>query len=395
MFNRNLIVLSLAQIFSFTAAPITVFLSGIIGSTMINDKSFATLPAALMVVGTAIGSIFASYIMSIKGRKFGFMFATIITSFSALTASYSIYENIFFIYCFSNLFIGIGHAFVAQYRFAAAESVKKEYAPTAISLILFASMIGALIGPNVATLTKDLIPSVIYSGSYIFLSILTIIPFFLFLFYSNEKLTTFYKTKSYNGRNYLDLFLQPKFIQAVVVSGLAYCTMSFLMTATPISMHVLNHISLEKTGFVIIFHILAMFLPSLITGNLIKKFGNNNIMYSGVVILFISILFNFYDQSFFNYLVGLILLGLGWNFLFIAGTSLLITSYEPEEKFRAQGMNDFIVFSTQALGALTAGLLLSFFGWKLINILCIPLLIIIILTIFISDKKQKSIIKLQ
>jgi MFS family permease len=256
-------------------------------------------------------------------------------------------------------------------------------------------MIGALIGPNVATLTKDLIPSVIYSGSYIFLSILTIIPFFLFLFYSNEKLTTFYKTKSYNGRNYLDLFLQPKFIQAVVVSGLAYCTMSFLMTATPISMHVLNHISLEKTGFVIIFHILAMFLPSLITGNLIKKFGNNNIMYSGVVILFISILFNFYDQSFFNYLVGLILLGLGWNFLFIAGTSLLITSYEPEEKFRAQGMNDFIVFSTQALGALTAGLLLSFFGWKLINILCIPLLIIIILTIFISDKKQKSIIKLQ
>ena len=387
MFNRNLIVLSLAQIFSFTAAPITVFLSGIIGSTMINDKSFATLPAALMVVGTAIGSIFASYIMSIKGRKFGFMFATIITSLSALTASYSIYENIFFIYCFSNLFIGIGHAFVAQYRFAAAESVKKEYAPTAISLILFASMIGALIGPNIATLTKDIIPTSVYTGSYFFLSILTIIPFFFFLFYSNEKSISIDKSNNYIGRTYLELFFQPKFIQAVVGSGLAYCTMSFLMTATPISMHINNHISLGKTGFVIMFHILAMFLPSPITGNLIKKIGINKVMYCGTFLLLISIFFNSINQTFFNYFIGLILLGLGWNFLFISGTSLLITSYRPEEKFRAQGLNDFIIFSTQALGALSAGFLLSILGWQLINLLCIPLLIIIIVTIFISEKK--------
>ena len=112
---------------------------------------------------------------------------------------------------------------------------------------------------------------------------------------------------------YLEFFLQPKFIQAVVCSGLAYCTMSFLMTATPISMHIHNNISLGKTGFVIMFHILAMFLPSLITGNLIKKFGNNKIMYMGVLILLISIFFNFINQTFYNYFIGLILLGLGWN----------------------------------------------------------------------------------
>ena len=393
MFNKNLIILSLAQIFSFTAAPITVFLSGIIGSSMVDDKSLATLPAALMIIGTAIGSILASYIMSLIGRKFGFMLATIITSLSSLIASYSIFENIFFIYCLSNLFIGVGSAFVAQYRFAAAESVKDEYAPTAISIILFASMIGALIGPNIATLTKDVIPSQIYSGSYIFLSFLTIIPFFFFLFYSDEKLVNINNKNNYAGRTYLELFLQPKFIQAVVGSGLAYCTMSFLMTATPISMHIQNHISLGKTGFVIIFHILAMFLPSLITGNLIKKFGNNKIMYIGVIILFISILFNFINQSFYNYFLGLILLGLGWNFLFISGTSLLMTTYNPDEKFRAQGLNDFVVFSTQAVGALSAGLLLNLFGWKLINLFCIPLLIIIIFTILIAEYNQKSLIK--
>ena len=393
MLNRNLIVIILAQIFSFTAAPITVFLSGIIGSTMIEDKSLATLPAALMIIGTAIGSIFASYLMSVKGRKFGFMIATIITSSSALIASYSIYENIFFLYCLSNLFIGVGHSFVHQYRFAAAESVIKEYAPTAISFILFASMIGALIGPNIATFTKDIIPEVIYSGSYIFLSILTIIPFFLFLFYSNDQLEKTKEGNDIKGRTHLELLIQPKFIQAVVGSGFAYCVMSFLMTATPISMHVHNKISLGKTGFVIMFHILAMFIPSLITGKLIKKFGNNKIMYSGVIILLIAILFNFLNQNFISYLLGLTFLGLGWNFLFISGTSLLMTSYSPAEKFRAQGLNDFIIFSTQAVGALSAGLLLNIFGWKIINILCIPLLFIIIITIFISDKKQNSIIK--
>ena len=393
MFNKNLVILALSQIFSFTAAPITVFLSGIIGSNMIDEKSLATLPAALMIVGTALGSIFAAYLMSIKGRKFGFMLATIITSCSALIASYSVYENLFITYCMSNFFIGVGHAFVSQYRFAAAESVDREFIPTAISIILFASMIGALIGPNVATITKDIIPSMIYSGSYIFLSILTFIPFFLFIFYTDEKQISLNKKTNYIGRTYLQLFLQPKFIQAVVASGLAYCTMSFLMTATPISMHIHNNISLGKTSFVIIFHILAMFIPSLITGNLIKRFGINRIMYAGVTILFISIFFNFINQGFINYLIGLMLLGLGWNFLFIAGTSLLMTSYSPEEKFRAQGLNDFVVFSTQAIGALSAGFLLSFLGWKLINLLCIPLLIIILLTILFSENRHKSIEK--
>ena len=390
MFSKNLIVLLISQIFSFTAAPITVFLSGIIGSGMIEDKSLATLPPALMIIGTAAGSIFASYIMSIIGRKHGFMLGTIIASSSALLASYAVFKNIFIIYCLSNFLIGIGHAFVAQYRFAAAESVNKKNAPTAISYILFASMIGALIGPNVATFTKGIVTEVTYTGSYIFLSILTIIPFFLLFFYSNEKSNSMINKQIYQGRTYIQLFLQPKFIQAVVASGFAYCTMSFLMTATPISMHIHNKISIGQTSIVIMFHILAMFMPSLITGSLIKKFGHNNIMYSGIILLFFSIFFNFINQGFYNYFLGLIFLGLGWNFLFISGTSLLLDSYLPEEKFRAQGMNDFVVFGTQALGAISAGFLLNILGWKLINILCVPLLLLIIITILVASKKTLS-----
>tara|TARA_Y100000741_G_scaffold249783_1_gene192006 strand:- start:1312 stop:2301 length:990 start_codon:yes stop_codon:yes gene_type:complete len=327
--------------------------------------------------------------MSKIGRKLGFMCATIITSLSALLAAFSVTNNYFVFYCFSNLFIGIGFAFTAQYRFAAAESVSNKNIPTAISIILFGSMIGALIGPNVATYTKDIVSNSIYTGSYLFLAILTIIPFFLLFFYKNENIII-KKEQFYNKepRSYIKLLSQPKFTQAVFSAGIGYVTMTFLMTATPISMHIVDGISIDKTSFVIQMHILGMFLPSLFTGNLIKKHGHSKIMYLGILILFLCILLNFIDQSFYNYLFALILLGIGWNFLFISGTSLLMLSYEPHEKFKSQGLNDFIVFSTQATGALSAGFLLNLYNWKVINLLCIPLLIMVFLVIYRSNNKK-------
>ena len=169
--------------------------------------------------------------------------------------------------------------------------------------------------------------------------------------------------------------------------------MTFLMNAFPISMHLIDKMSIEKTGFIIQMHIFGMFLPSLFTGSLVKKFGHSKIMYSGVVILLLCIFLNFIDQSFYNYLLGLILLGVGWNFLFISGTSLLIICYKEEDKFKAQGLNDFIVFSTQSLGAIFAGILLNVYGWQLINLLCIPFLIIIVVWVYYADMNEKLLTK--
>ena len=168
--------------------------------------------------------------------------------------------------------------------------------------------------------------------------------------------------------------------------------MTFLMTATPISMHVMEKISLTKTGFVIQLHIAAMFLPSLITGNLIKKFGHSKIMYSGVVLFSITILLSLFEQNFMNYLIALIFLGLGWNFLFISGTSLLVLSYKDNEKFKAQGFNDFVVYTVHAIGSLSAGVLIVLTNWKMMNIFCIPLLVLMILTIIRADIHEKKII---
>ncbi len=386
--NKNLFVLLISQVFSFTAAPVTVFLSGIIGSQMSPIKSLATLPISISIIGIAIGSIIASKLMSLIGRKNGFIIASVGNSIFSILAAYSIFIQNFFLFCFANLLIGIGMAFTHQYRFAAAESVDKSIAPKAISILLFGGIISAFLGPSLANYTKDLISENLYVGSYLSLAFLTFIPSILFLFYeSKSKIET---SLDYVGRGYLELLSQPKFLQALIASAFGYAIMTFLMTATPISMHIMENFSLSKTSFVIQFHVASMFLPSLITGHLIKKFGHSNIMYVGLVFYSITVIASFFEQTFFNYMFALIFLGLGWNFLFISGTSLLTLTYREEEKFKAQGLNDFIVYSVHALGSLSAGIFLTLTNWKIMNIMCVPFMIIIILATIRADVFSKK-----
>jgi MFS family permease len=386
--NKNLWLLILSQIFAFTAAPVTVFLSGIIGSQFSPIKSLATLPMALSIVGVAIFAIFAAKLMSIIGRRAGFIFASVGSSLAALMAAYSIIIESFLLFNLGCFLLGAGVAFSHQYRFAAVETVSKDMAPKAISIILLAGIGSAFIGPNLANISKEIIPEHLYAGSYIALAILTLSSTIFLLFYKdNHKPNNFVKKDT---RSYFELISQPRFLQALIASAFAYAVMSFLMTATPISMHVMEKISLSKTGLVIQLHIAAMFLPSLITGNLIKKFGHSKIMYAGVVLFSITILTSLFEQNFVNYLTALVFLGFGWNFLFISGTSLLVLTYKEDEKFKAQGFNDLIVYSIQAVASLSAGIFLNLTNWKTMNLICIIFLIIIVISTLRADFKEKK-----
>ena len=386
--NRNLIVLTLSQIFSFTAAPVTVFLSGIIGSQISPLKSLSTLPKSISVVGIAIGAIFASKLMSMTGRKVGFIVASIGNTLVSILAAYSILIQSFSIYCVANFFLGMGMAFTHQYRFAAAESVSKDKVPRAISIILLGGIVSAFIGPSVANFSKDLFSNHMYIGSYLSLSALTFLPTIFFLFYKNtSKIELSFK---YSGRSYLELISQPRFLQAVISSAFGYAIMTFLMTGTPLSMHVIDGISLNKTSIVIQIHVACMFLPSLIAGNLVKKIGHSKMMYVGVSLYCITVVISLFDQSFLNYMLALVFLGFGWNFLFISGTSLLVLTYKEEEKYRAQGFNDFVVYSVHALGSLSAGVLIVLTNWKIMNLICIPLIIVIILITLRADLLTKK-----
>ena len=386
--NKNLWLLILSQIFAFTAAPVTVFLGGIIGSKFTPIKSLATLPMALSIVGVAIFAIFASKIMSIIGRRAGFIFSSVGSSLSALLAAYSIIIESFIIFNLACFLLGGGVAFSHQYRFAAVETVSKDMAPKAISIILLAGIGSAFIGPNAANISKNIIQNHLYAGSYVVLAALTLASTIFLLFYKDgHKKDTINKNIS---RSYIQLISQPRFLQALISSAFAYAVMTFLMTATPISMHIMEKISLSKTGLVIQLHIAAMFLPSLITGDLVKKFGHSKIMYAGVFLFSATILTSLFEQNFINYLIALVFLGFGWNFLFISGTSLLVLSYRENEKFKAQGFNDLIVYSIQAIASLSAGIFLSLTSWKTMNLICIIFLVLIVFSTLRADFKEQK-----
>ena len=386
--NKNLFLLTASQVFGFTAANVTVFLGGIIGSQLSSIKSLSTFPPSIYVVGIAISTIFAAKVMSIIGRRLGFVLASIASSIACLLAAYSISIENFLTFCIACFILGTGMAFIHQYRFAAAESVEKEQAPKAISILLLAGIVSAFIGISLANYTKNFVPDYLYVGSYLALAILTIMPALFLSFFKEQNVTFSKQDQQQITRSYFQFISEPRFLQALTAASFAYVVMAFLMTATPISMHIVHNLSLEKTGLVIQFHVLSMFLPSLITGTLIKKYGYSKMMYLGVFFYVLTIITSFFDPSFFSYLIGLIFLGIGWNFLFVTGTSLLVTTYTPEEKFKAQGFNDLVVFSFTAISSLSAGILISMTSWKSLNLLCIPFLILIIASILNADRKK-------
>jgi MFS family permease len=391
MFNKNLTILTICQVFSFTAPPITVFISGIVGLKISPIVSLATLPTSLSIVGTAVFSFFAAKIMGKIGRKKGFMLSSIYSSLAALLGAFSIYSENFILFCISCFVIGTGIAFTHQYRFAAAETVEKNDSSRAISILLLATILSALIGPNVANFTKDIVQDHLYTGSYISLAILIIIPVFFLLFYKTDKDPKGIEEIKGKQRSYGELLQNPIILQAIITAAFAYSIMSFLMTATPISMYKMHGFNLGTTSIVIQSHIIGMFLPSLITGTLIKKYGHSVIIYIGALIYLFCISLSFYEQTFANYLISLVLLGVGWNFLFIGGTSLLVICYRDSEKFKVQGINDVFVFSIQSIASLTAGYSILKFSWNEINLACIPLTLLVILVSVRADIYKKKL----
>ncbi len=377
MFNKNFIVICISSTIAAFPPMAVVLLGGIITSQIMMKDSLATVPMTLMIIGIAISAPLASRFMSIWGRQKGFLFSSLLSCLALILCSFAIYLENFFIFALGNFLIGSSQAFIHQYRFAASESVTKEFIPRSISIILLLGIVSALLSSNFAEYFKDFFPNNLFLGSYIFLSFTAIIPFFVLLFYKETK-TSDNKSK-FEIETIFKLLKNIKIIQSIVSAGLGYFTMAIIMTATPLHMHLVNKFTLFETSIVIQLHVIGMFLPSLFSGDLIKRFGNTNIIYAGVGILFLSIFTNTYFDFYYSYMLGLILLGIGWNFLFVSGSSLLVVSYEEKDKFTAQGLNDFIVFSTQGIGSLSAGFLLYFSNWAVINLLCVPLLIIVLI----------------
>ena len=380
--SRTLPVLSVAQAFSQTSAPIIVLLGGIVGTRLAPSTDLATLPVAFMIIGTALTTIPAALIMGKIGRKYGFMLSALMASLAGVLAAFAISISHFWLFCVATMIIGGNNAFVQQYRFAVAEVAEPDRVGKSLSILMLAGVVAAWMGPAVAQGLHDKGPWGEFSGSFLGLSAMMLVAFVCLGFYENKPLEA--QSVDDKPRHLLTIVLQLSFLVAVGAAVVGYGVMSLVMTATPVSMHEIDSFSLEDTTWVIQSHIMAMFLPSLFSGFLIDKFGPMKIVLVGLFLMATCLVIGYIERHLMHYWLALVLLGVGWNFLFLGGTTLLTKTYASAERFKVQAFNDFLIFSFQAMAALGSGYLLTQFGWNWVLGFSVPWLIGLAVLMFIA-----------
>jgi MFS family permease len=362
-----------------SATPVIVFIGGILSTQLSNDPSLATVPLTVLILGVASSVIPATFIAKKFGRRkaalIGFscgLCAALLAMTAAIIASFEIF-------IVANFLFGTSAAFIQQLRFAAIESTPvAEDLPKVLSVLMLSGIFAAFLGPEIALLGRDVLDSPHgYAGSFLLIAALTFIAMLLMRFFIDAPP----ETTSINGeaRSLNTIIKQPIFIISLLSAVIGYAVMSYLMTATPISMHKMMGHSLIETKWVIQSHIAAMFIPSFFAALLIKKIGLKGILFIGTFLYAIVAFIAFSGQDFMHFWWALVLLGIGWNFLFLTGTTLLPQSYQSNERYKVQALNDFILFGFQAVASLLAGWVLFNAGWTILVLSSIPFILILFL----------------
>ncbi len=354
MRSINLAVLCLCQLVSVSGSVLVVTVGGLVGMELATDPRIATLPLSIMIVGTALSTVAAALLMQRYGRRLGFAFGALLAAAGALLAAGGLEAKSFVVFCAGIACIGIQNAFVQQYRFAAAESVAVRHAGRAISLILLGAIGGGFFGPVLATQTALTIGSHALSGGFVALASLYGVAALLLGGLRGLGKPAKDGTKG-TGRRLATIATQPHFVTAVMSGAVGYAAMNLIMTATPLSMHVGDGHSMEDTAWVIRSHVIAMYAPSLFSGFLIESFGSARIMAVGVTLMLATLGFGLLGHQVMHYWWALVLLGIAWNFLYVGGTAHLIDTYRPEERFKAQAVNEFTVIRRIGVGIASGG----------------------------------------
>lgn len=372
-----------------TGVPIVVLLGGIVGARIAPSANLATVPVALMIVGTAASTVPAALFMGRAGRKVGFLTGAAGACASGLLAAAAIAAGNFWLFCGATFLVGAHNAFVQQYRFAVAESVPAERIGPSLSFLMLAGVIAAWAGPETANLLHDALPWGEFTGSFVGLSLFMAATFVLLCFFPNDHRVE--TAPDHRPERALSVIvMQPVFLLAAGASVAGYAVMSLIMTATPVSMHTVDGFSLDDTTVVIQSHIIAMYLPSLFSGILVARFGARRIITAGLVLMLVCIALAAADRQLVNYWGALVLLGVGWNFLFLGGTTLLTETHRDNERFKVQAINDFLVFGCQALAALGSGVILTLGGWQWILTLSLPWLLALLVILWFAKKVPKK-----
>jgi MFS family permease len=374
--RKNIALLAICQALMMTCNSLVIATSALVGLALASDKWMATLPLGLQFLSTMSFTLPASLFMKRLGRRVGFQLGALLGLGGAVLCTYAIFTRSFVGFCGGALLIGAFNAFAQYYRFAAADTATSQFRSKAISLVLAGGVIAAFTGPNLANWTRAVFDTALFSGSYACLIALYAASALVSSFIEIPPPTEAERREA--GRPLSDIVRGPEFVVAVLSAMIAYGVMNLLMTSTPLAMQHNGH-SFGSTAFVIQWHVLGMFAPSFVTGHLIRRLGLLNVMLAGSVLLGVCAGVNLLGVSVVHFWLALLLLGMGWNFLFTGATTLLTQIYTAAEKAKVQGVNDLLVFATVTLSAMSSGALHHSIGWAAVNLAVTPVIVLSLL----------------
>lgn len=387
---RNIGLLATAQAILGSNQAIIMSIASLTAATMVADKGFATVPVTLMIIGTALATGPAALLIHSLGRREGLMLGAAIAIPAGMIAALAAWLDQFWLFCLALALFGVPAAFANQYRFAAADSVPPNLKSRAISWVLFGGVVAGFLGPQISARTKGWIPGHEFAATYLVMGALALVAIAVI---SQTRLApTVKRAEDRRGGRPMSVLLRDSSIWVpMVVAAASYSLMVLVMVAAPLAMvYVSGHTS-EDAAFAIQWHIVAMYAPSFVTGAIIARIGGRLTAAIGLLLILLAAGVNLHGATTLHFDISLVLLGVGWNFGFIASTAMLAAAYRPEEAAKVQAVNEQVVFGVMAVASVASGLLLQLIGWEAINLLAIPVAALAILALaWVSIRPRKA-----
>jgi MFS family permease len=370
--RRNALVLAATQALAGGNNAVLVATGGIVGTMLAPDKSLATLPLSILVLGTWLGTLPLGVLARRLGRRSALQIGTACGVLTGLICCAAVLQGSFLLFNLGALFSGFYATAHQSYRFAAADTASEAFRPKAVSLVLLGGVAGSVVGPQLVIATKDLWPPYLFAASYLGQSVLALIAGGVLALVNIPKPLP--RAAVGDGRPIFEIASEPRFIVAVACGVAAYAMMNLMMTSAPLAMVMCNH-SVTDATLGIQWHILGMFAPSLVTGTLIARFGPARMAGIGLALIIGAATINMTGISVWHFWIALALLGIGWNFAFVAASTMVMQCHRPNERNKVQAFNDFLVFGAMAISSFSSGTLLVNFGWSTVNEVVFPVVL--------------------
>ena len=391
--KRNVIVLVMAQAFLGTQLPMMFIIGGLAGQSLTNNICWATLPISFIVFGAMTTAPWLSQVMQNYGRRIGFLIGALAGVIGATICAIGMYKGIFSILLIGSYLTGIYQSSLGFYRFAATDTASDSFKAKAISYTMAGGLLSAIIGPQLVKVTSDFYTTP-FLGVYVTVIFINIIGAFLFLFL-DIPVPKRIKATEKPSRTRFQILKTPQILISIIIAMVSYALMTLVMTSTPLAVVGCGY-SQNNAADVVSAHVVAMFLPSFFTGHLINRFGVTKIISIGLVLLTTAGLVNLSGMALGNFFVGLILIGVGWNFGFIGATTMLATSHSPSERGKVQGLNDLFVYGFVTFASIASGALMNCSGatttdgWNSVNLAMIPFIILAGISLFWLSKNKDA-----